>query len=161
MSGAIFTKPFTQQEGIPEAGIARAIEIMRSGRLHRYNLTDKDVMIPANLSWNMRAGRGQNTVSPARQVDMPFSLVCGSVASSPAIWCWLTLTLWRPCLGPFTMSVHSRFLSISMIIITSTSTTLRPRRNQVDRNFSCCRICAVILPTWTGLWMYVNATTSA
>ena len=43
MSGAIFTKPFTQQEGIPEAGIARAIEIMRSGRLHRYNLTDKDV----------------------------------------------------------------------------------------------------------------------
>lgn len=33
----IFTKPFTQQEPIPEAGIERAIEVMRSGRLHRYN----------------------------------------------------------------------------------------------------------------------------
>ncbi|MDG1029719.1 MAG: aminotransferase class I/II-fold pyridoxal phosphate-dependent enzyme [Alphaproteobacteria bacterium] len=34
----VFTKPFTQQESIPEAGIERAVEIMRSGRLHRYNL---------------------------------------------------------------------------------------------------------------------------
>jgi dTDP-4-amino-4,6-dideoxygalactose transaminase len=34
----VFTKPFTQQEAIPDAGIARAIEIMQSGRLHRYNL---------------------------------------------------------------------------------------------------------------------------
>lgn len=33
----VFSKPFTQQEPIPEAGIERAIEVMRSGRLHRYN----------------------------------------------------------------------------------------------------------------------------
>ncbi|MEP6355184.1 MAG: aminotransferase class I/II-fold pyridoxal phosphate-dependent enzyme [Hyphomicrobiales bacterium] len=33
----MFTKPFTQQEAIPEAGIARAVEILREGRLHRYN----------------------------------------------------------------------------------------------------------------------------
>jgi dTDP-4-amino-4,6-dideoxygalactose transaminase len=33
-----FTGSFTQQEPIPEAGIAAAIEVMRSGRLHRYNL---------------------------------------------------------------------------------------------------------------------------
>lgn len=32
-----FTKPFTQQEPIPESGIERAVEVMRSGRLHRYN----------------------------------------------------------------------------------------------------------------------------
>ncbi|MEP0072519.1 MAG: aminotransferase class I/II-fold pyridoxal phosphate-dependent enzyme [Marinomonas sp.] len=32
-----FTKSFTQQEAIPEAGIAAAIELMRTGRLHRYN----------------------------------------------------------------------------------------------------------------------------
>lgn len=32
-----FTKDFTQQEPIPEEAIARAVEIMRSGRLHRYN----------------------------------------------------------------------------------------------------------------------------
>ena len=34
-----FDKPFTQQEPIPEAGIERAVEILRSGRIHRYNLT--------------------------------------------------------------------------------------------------------------------------
>ncbi len=32
-----FGKSFTQQEAIPESGIARAVEIMQSGRLHRYN----------------------------------------------------------------------------------------------------------------------------
>ncbi|MEM7257405.1 MAG: aminotransferase class I/II-fold pyridoxal phosphate-dependent enzyme [Pseudomonadota bacterium] len=32
-----FSKPFTLQEAIPEAGIERAVEIMRSGKLHRYN----------------------------------------------------------------------------------------------------------------------------
>ena len=32
-----FTKPFTQQEPIPDAAIARAVEVMRTGRLHRYN----------------------------------------------------------------------------------------------------------------------------
>jgi dTDP-4-amino-4,6-dideoxygalactose transaminase len=35
-----FNKPFTQQEPIPEAGIARAVEVMRSGRLHRYNVVE-------------------------------------------------------------------------------------------------------------------------
>jgi dTDP-4-amino-4,6-dideoxygalactose transaminase len=33
-----FDKSFTQQEPIPEAAIARAVGVMRSGRLHRYNL---------------------------------------------------------------------------------------------------------------------------
>ena len=43
MTEAVFTKPFTQQEAIPDAGIDRAVEIMKSGRLHRYNLVgDED-----------------------------------------------------------------------------------------------------------------------
>ena len=33
-----FTGSFTQQEPIPEEGIEAAVRIMRSGRLHRYNL---------------------------------------------------------------------------------------------------------------------------
>ncbi len=33
-----FNKSFTQQEPIPESGIKLATEVMRSGRLHRYNL---------------------------------------------------------------------------------------------------------------------------
>jgi len=36
----IFTGNFTQQEPIPEEGIEAAIEIMRSGRLHRYNVAE-------------------------------------------------------------------------------------------------------------------------
>ncbi|MDH3263309.1 MAG: aminotransferase class I/II-fold pyridoxal phosphate-dependent enzyme [Paracoccaceae bacterium] len=38
MARAPFKVSFTQQEPIPEAGIARAVEVMRSGRLHRYNV---------------------------------------------------------------------------------------------------------------------------
>ena len=34
----IFTGNFTQQEPIPEEGIAAAMDVLRSGRLHRYNL---------------------------------------------------------------------------------------------------------------------------
>ncbi len=32
-----FTKEFTRQKPIPEAAIKRALELMKSGRLHRYN----------------------------------------------------------------------------------------------------------------------------
>ena len=38
MADARFAGSFTQQEPIPEAGIAAATEVMRHGRLHRYNL---------------------------------------------------------------------------------------------------------------------------
>ena len=37
MSKTVFDKPFTQQESIPEAGIENAVEVLRAGRLHRYN----------------------------------------------------------------------------------------------------------------------------
>ncbi len=33
-----FTGNFTQQEAIPDSAINKAIEVMRSGRLHRYNV---------------------------------------------------------------------------------------------------------------------------
>ncbi len=33
----VFSKSFTQQEPVSESGIAAAVEVMRSGRLHRYN----------------------------------------------------------------------------------------------------------------------------
>jgi dTDP-4-amino-4,6-dideoxygalactose transaminase len=33
-----FTKSFTQQEPVPEAAIEKAVEVLRSGRLHRYNV---------------------------------------------------------------------------------------------------------------------------
>lgn len=36
----IFTGNFTQQEPIPDEGIAAAVDVMRSGRLHRYNVAE-------------------------------------------------------------------------------------------------------------------------
>ena len=38
MEKPVFTGKFTQQEPIPEAAIEAAVAVMRSGRLHRYNL---------------------------------------------------------------------------------------------------------------------------
>ncbi len=35
----VFTRSFTQQEPIPEEGMRAAMEVMQSGRLHRYNLS--------------------------------------------------------------------------------------------------------------------------
>lgn len=37
---ARFSKPFVRQEPIPEAGILAAVEVMRSGALHRYGWSD-------------------------------------------------------------------------------------------------------------------------
>ena len=38
-----FTKEFTRQEPIPQAGIQRALELMNSGRLHRYNTAKGEI----------------------------------------------------------------------------------------------------------------------
>jgi dTDP-4-amino-4,6-dideoxygalactose transaminase len=45
----IFTKEFTKQEAIPEEGIRRAVEVMQSGRLHRYNTASGGVVEVALL----------------------------------------------------------------------------------------------------------------
>ena len=49
MSLRTFTGSFTQQEGIPEEGIEAAIAVLRSGRLHRYNLAAGEVGETAQL----------------------------------------------------------------------------------------------------------------
>ena len=33
-----FNKSFTQQEPIPQRGVHRAVQVLQSGRLHRYNI---------------------------------------------------------------------------------------------------------------------------
>ena len=43
MTDANFTGSFTQQEPIPEEGIAAAMEVLRHGRLHRYNTAPGEV----------------------------------------------------------------------------------------------------------------------
>lgn len=39
----IFNKEFTRQEAIPQAGIDRAVELLKSGRLHRYNTAGDEI----------------------------------------------------------------------------------------------------------------------
>ncbi|MEP0964374.1 MAG: aminotransferase class I/II-fold pyridoxal phosphate-dependent enzyme [Roseobacter sp.] len=51
----IFEGSFTQQEPIPEAGIAAAMEILRHGRLHRYNTVDGEVSETALLEQEFAA----------------------------------------------------------------------------------------------------------
>ena len=53
-----FTKPFTQQEPIPEAGIERAVEILREGRLHRYNTADGETSETSLLEEEYAAYQG-------------------------------------------------------------------------------------------------------
>ena len=53
-----FEKPFTQQEPIPETAIERACEILRSGRLHRYNVANGEVSEAALLEEEYAAWQG-------------------------------------------------------------------------------------------------------
>ena len=54
-----FNKPFTQQESIPEAGIERAVEVLRSGRLHRYNVLEGETAEAALLETEFASYMGQ------------------------------------------------------------------------------------------------------
>jgi len=60
MTKTVFNKPFTQQESIPETGIARAVEVMRSGRLHRYNVSEGETAEAALLETEFAAYMGQS-----------------------------------------------------------------------------------------------------
>ena len=62
-----FTKPFTQQESLPEAGIERAIDIMRNGRLHRYNTLPDEISEAALLEQEF-----------AEWLGVPYCLACAS-----------------------------------------------------------------------------------
>ena len=56
----VFQKPFTQQEPIPEEGIERALEILKTGRLHRYNLTPDEAGEVALLEQDYAAWQEQD-----------------------------------------------------------------------------------------------------
>ncbi len=56
--GEVFTGSFTQQEPIPEAGIEAALAVLRSGRLHRYNVAEGEVGETALLEQEFAALMG-------------------------------------------------------------------------------------------------------
>lgn len=51
----VFKGSFTQQEAIPEEAIAAAVEVMRSGRLHRYNTAEGETAETALLEQEFAA----------------------------------------------------------------------------------------------------------
>ena len=53
-----FSKPFTQQEPLPEDAIAAAVAVMQSGRLHRYNVAEGEVGETALLEQEFAAYLG-------------------------------------------------------------------------------------------------------
>jgi len=53
-----FERSFTRQEPIPEAGIERAVEVLRSGRLHRYNTEPGETSETALLEAEYAAYQG-------------------------------------------------------------------------------------------------------
>ncbi|MGF1475983.1 MAG: DegT/DnrJ/EryC1/StrS family aminotransferase [Geminicoccaceae bacterium] len=55
-----FTKSFTQQEPLPEAAIERAVELMRNGRLHRYNVGRGETSEAAALEREFALWQGAN-----------------------------------------------------------------------------------------------------
>jgi len=59
MTKTVFSKPFTQQEAIPDAGIEHAIEVLRSGRLHRYNTLEDETSETALLEQEFATYMGQ------------------------------------------------------------------------------------------------------
>ncbi|MCP3870716.1 MAG: aminotransferase [Gammaproteobacteria bacterium] len=63
----VFKKSFTQQEPIPEAGIAAAVEVMRSGCLHRYNTLPDEKSETDLLELEFAAYQG-----------VPYCLACAS-----------------------------------------------------------------------------------
>lgn len=62
-----FTKPFTQQLPIPESAISSAVEVMQTGRLHRYNTLDGE-----------RSEADLLDMQFAQYLDMKYCLSCAS-----------------------------------------------------------------------------------
>jgi len=67
----VFKKDFTQQEPIPEKGIEKALEVLRSGRLHRYNLLSGEKGLVCELEEKFAVFMG-----------MKYCLACASCGSS-------------------------------------------------------------------------------
>lgn len=62
-----FDKSFTQQQPVSETAIARAVDVMRSGRLHRYNTVEGEISETALLEAEFAAYLG-----------VPYALACAS-----------------------------------------------------------------------------------
>ena len=82
-----FTKPFTQQEPLPEAAIEAAVAVMRTGRLHRYNVVEGEVAETALLEQEFAASLGVPycLATASGGTAMQIALVACGVAPGDAV----------------------------------------------------------------------------
>jgi len=78
-----FTKDFTQQEPISEEAIERAVEIMRSGKLHRYNVGPGEKGEAALLEEEFAAYMGAKYCLSCASCGMAMFLALKSVGVEP------------------------------------------------------------------------------
>ena len=75
----IFDKSFTQQESIPSHGIEKAVDILKSGRLHRYNTGPGEISETALLESEYANYQGAEYLSLIH-ISEPTRLRCISYA---------------------------------------------------------------------------------
>ena len=75
-----FNGNFTQQDGLPEIAIERATRVLRSGRLHRYNLVKDEIGEVGSLELEF-----------AKFINVKYCLA----GASGAILCQLRLGHWE------------------------------------------------------------------
>ena len=84
----VFTKPFTQQEAIPDAGIQQAIEILKHGRLHRYNVAAGEVSEVSLLEQEYASWQGSRyciaTASGGQAIQLGLR-ICGVEAGDKVL----------------------------------------------------------------------------
>src|SRR5680860_611749 len=89
-----FTGSLTQQMPIPEEGIAEAVDLLRSGRLHRYNVALGEVSQTAELEREYAAWQGARyclAITSGGQAMQIALRAAGVVAGDPVLTNGFTL----------------------------------------------------------------------
>jgi dTDP-4-amino-4,6-dideoxygalactose transaminase len=87
--GVVFTKEFTKQEPIPEEGIRRAVALMESGRLHRYNVAQGETSEVALLETEFAAYIGTRYCAALSSCGSALyvALKCAGVTAGDKVLC--------------------------------------------------------------------------
>jgi dTDP-4-amino-4,6-dideoxygalactose transaminase len=81
----IFSKAFTQQESIPEDAIERVVEILRTGRLHRYNTVPGEVAEATALEAEYAAFQGAKYCVATTSGGQAMQIALRSVGVKPGV----------------------------------------------------------------------------
>jgi len=78
-----FKKSFTQQEAIPQVGIDKAISVMQSGRLHRYNTLEGEDSVTSQLELLFSKWQGSKYCLACTSGGVAIQLALRSVGVKP------------------------------------------------------------------------------